>query len=239
MNIKGIRLIFLLSAILIISICTNYNFSNSFGVESNEVNFKIYPSDSKPYGISYGDWTGKWSQWINSIPVNENPLRDTSGVNCAQKQSGPVWFLVGTDGGEATRKCTIPYGKSILFPVINAFIGSVNNPELQSETDFRTAASKLIDSVTHIRVTIDGKEIPDADIHRISSPLFNLTYPENNLFNVIANTTDKGVSDGYWIFLEPLSKGEHKIHFGGSIVDITPTGNVNFVTDTNYESTIN
>ncbi len=224
--------------ILIISICTNYNFSNSFGVESNEVNFKIYPSDSKPYGISYGDWTGKWSQWINSIPVNENPLRDTSGVNCAQKQSGPVWFLAGTDGGEATRKCTIPYGKSILFPVISVYVTAMDNPEAKTENLLREKTTKAIDIVTHIQSSIDDSEISEADIHRISSPLFNLTYPESNFFNLPANTTDKGVSDGYWIFLEPLSKGEHKIHLGGSVIDITPTGNVNFVTDVIYNLVI-
>ncbi|MDQ6865384.1 MAG: hypothetical protein M3044_16350, partial [Thermoproteota archaeon] len=29
----------------------------------------IFPVDSKPYGISYPDWTVKWWQWADSIPT--------------------------------------------------------------------------------------------------------------------------------------------------------------------------
>jgi hypothetical protein len=31
-----------------------------------------------------------------------------------------------------------------------------------------------------------------------------------------AKTIDKAASDGYWIFLKHLSKGEHRIFFAGS-----------------------
>lgn len=67
----------------------------------------VFPVDSKPYGISYPDWTVRWWQWADSIPTPLNPASDKTGQNCAQSQSGPVWFLAGTFGGKAERPCSI------------------------------------------------------------------------------------------------------------------------------------
>lgn len=81
-------------------------------VIAQSTNSKIVPSvsplGSKPYGLTYGEWTAKWWQWTLSTPKDVNPGGDTTGKNCALKQSGPVWFLSGTFGGSATRVCTIP-----------------------------------------------------------------------------------------------------------------------------------
>ena len=55
----------------------------------------VYPPGSNPLGVTYGEWTAKWWQWLLSIPGPVNPNLDTTGANCAQGQSGPVWFLAG------------------------------------------------------------------------------------------------------------------------------------------------
>ena len=75
--------------------------------------------DSKPYGLTYGEWTAKWWQWGYSIPKDINPAYDDTGKNCAQKQNGPVWFLAGTYGHAVNRGWDIPAGKAILFPILN------------------------------------------------------------------------------------------------------------------------
>ena len=38
----------------------------------------VFPVDSKPYGLTYGEWTAKWWQWALSIPKDINPAGDTS-----------------------------------------------------------------------------------------------------------------------------------------------------------------
>ena len=76
--------------------------------QTSSNNAGIFPVDSKPYGISYPDWTVKWWQWADSIPTPLNPASDKTGQNCAQSQSGPVWFLAGTFGGKAELTCTDP-----------------------------------------------------------------------------------------------------------------------------------
>ena len=56
----------------------------------------LFSSDSKPYNLTFGEWTARWWQWGYSIPKNINPAYDDNGRFCVQKQSGPVWFLAGT-----------------------------------------------------------------------------------------------------------------------------------------------
>jgi hypothetical protein len=56
----------------------------------------IFTTDSRPYGLTYGEWTAKWWQWAYSIPSDVHPAYDDNGKYCAEGQSGPVWFLAGT-----------------------------------------------------------------------------------------------------------------------------------------------
>jgi hypothetical protein len=64
-------------------------------------------------GLTYGQWSEKWWQRAFSLPDNF--------TDCTENQpTGPVWFLDGTTGGSATRSCTVPAGKNIMFPLFNA-----------------------------------------------------------------------------------------------------------------------
>jgi len=43
-----------------------------------------------------------------SIPAAHSPIADTTGKDCTQQQSGPIFYLAGTSGGGAvTRKCAV------------------------------------------------------------------------------------------------------------------------------------
>ena len=61
-----------------------------------------FPPDSIPYQRTYAEWTAEWWKWFISIPTGDNPLNDPSGERCALGQQGPVWFLVGSGGGESS-----------------------------------------------------------------------------------------------------------------------------------------
>ena len=80
---------------------------------------ELYDPDSRPFGRTFAEWTARWWKWILSVAKTENPLFDGNGRNCANNQTGPVWFLAGTFEGPAERSCTIPADKAILSPVIN------------------------------------------------------------------------------------------------------------------------
>jgi hypothetical protein len=201
--------------------------------KGSPVNQTVFSIDSKPYGLTYGEWTAKWWQWALSIPANDNPTVDKSGEKCSVGQNNSsVWFLAGTGGGEAVRSCTIPSGKAILIPIINVECDSLDL-NLKTESDLRKCAKADQDKATNLQAVIDGVALTDLEKYRVQSPLFNVTIPKDNVGGYPPGST-QAVSDGFWILLKPLPPGKHEIHFSGSLVDFTTTGPLNFITDAKY-----
>jgi hypothetical protein len=62
----------------------------------------------------------RWWSWAAAAPKGQNPIADATGKFCARNQPDDVFFLAGTFGEENVfRKCTIPAGKPVYFPVVN------------------------------------------------------------------------------------------------------------------------
>src|SRR5688500_7378520 len=99
-------------------------------------NNATYAPSSEIHGHSYGEWTAKWWQWFLAIPNEGHPVRDLTGEKCSVNQSGPVWFLVGAWFEALERNCEVPYGKSILFPIVNTEC----SPAEPGMTDYKTEA---------------------------------------------------------------------------------------------------
>ena len=197
----------------------------------------VFSPNSKPYNLTYSDWTAKWTQWEYSMPEALNPAVDGTGKNCANNQSGPVWFVAGNFGGSVTRQCTIPSDKGILVPIINVLCDSATEPDLDTEEELRACAKADQDLVIGKEITVDGVNIGNLDSYRFQSPLFNLTLPENNIAGIPPQTA-KAVSDGFWILLEPLAPGNHEIHFKAAVGDPTAVGITNFALDVTYLLTV-
>jgi hypothetical protein len=102
---------------------------------------------SKPYGLTYADWTTKWWQWAYSVPRNVNPSYDDSGRYCTEGQTGPVWFLTSSYKHAVDRHCNIPAGKSILLAILNSECSFAEFPSLKTEQDLRNCAKQMQDSV--------------------------------------------------------------------------------------------
>src|SRR6187200_1961466 len=68
----------------------------------------VAPVKSQPNGHSYGEWSAAWWQWAEATPTSVNPVLDRTGAQCAQGQTGHVWFLAGSFGTDVlNRSCTI------------------------------------------------------------------------------------------------------------------------------------
>ena len=188
----------------------------------------IFSIDSKPYGMSYADWGENWIKWALSTPKNENAAYDETGKNCAARQSGPVWFLAGTFGTSVKRHCVVPFGKAIFFPVIEKECSFAEESEqLKTEEELIGRASFMMDIVTKMEVIVDGHSLPDLKNYRVRSRVFDLWFPEDNVYNVPSGFT-RSVTEGYWVFLKPLKAGKHNLYFSaeakipqGPIADIT------------------
>jgi hypothetical protein len=199
-------------------------------------NPSVLPIDSRPYGLTYAEWTAKWFKWLLEIPSNNNPANDDTGKNCAVNQSDPnVWFLAGTPGGHAERTCTIPAGKAILFPIV---------AEWCSEAEFNKVGKDLVklcrciieEWVTEKEVTFDDRHIlrgRQLDQYLVPSKHFKCTLKENNIFDLKKGSTDS-VSNGYWLMIrkEALSGDrDHTLHFSAKQPG-------RFDTDVTYKLTI-
>jgi hypothetical protein len=201
----------------------------------------VLPPNSDAFGKTYGEWSAAWWQYVELQPVASNPLTDPTGALCAVGQSGKVFFLVGATGsGTATRnQCTVPAGKALFFPLVNAFnvhipcsngltppaCDTLDTPEklwdvLQSVIPFRSFAE--------LHASIDG--VPVSNLNPATTPYracagpgagcagsFSLTIPApGDLFGDPAGTYALTVADGFYLLLAPLAPGAHTITFGGS-----------------------
>jgi hypothetical protein len=195
----------------------------------------IAPPDSKPYGKSYGEWSARHWQWLYSLPADRNPLLMDGNVDLSLGQeSGPVWFLGGSfapvpvAGGylaTANRTGTIPAGKALFFPILDAEC-SVAEGNGTTSAQLGACAISDIDPATGLACEIDGKSVQHLGHYRFESSLFTWgPLPNNSLFgdpvNFPAGTSSPAVSDGYFLMLDPLPPGPHTLHFAGGVPGFT------------------
>ena len=175
----------------------------------------IYDTSSHPCGKSYEEWIRLWWKWLISIQKNKNPAFDRTGELCHTSQdSTPVWFLAGTFGGPTIRKCAIPKGKAILFPIINYECSFADAPSIRSEEELEKQCRQEMDQIGDIYASIDGNKI-EVQGYRVKSKCFTVHIPPNNCLGAISGVT-RIASDGYWLFIESLSIGNHVIKSFGS-----------------------
>jgi len=204
----------------------------------DRLNPLIAPIQTEPLGQTYGRWAAEWWQWALGVPAAVNPLADTTGEHCAQRQVDKVWFLAGSvSTAPVVRTCDVPAGKSLFFPLINTIYGAFLNdpPETRTEEFVRAAGSCTVPA--EISVLIDGLEIHKplrffTGASGSQSPVFNVQMPPGNLFGVDETVTPELVlspsaEQGYYLFVRPLTPGAHTIRWiasgcsPGSAQDIT------------------
>jgi hypothetical protein len=151
--------------------------------------------------------TERWWNWQGKESEATNPVSDLAGEDCARNQPADVWFVAGTFGGTATRRCTVPQGREIVGPVLN-LTTSPGDP-----------ARMNIDQAS---VIFDGANIPYSEEE----------IPSFEYIGVDGNPLGRGTSNlrgqGYWFRIPPPSKGSHELH-------ITATSDQGFALDVTYE----
>ncbi|HEY8201028.1 MAG TPA: hypothetical protein VII47_06720 [Actinomycetota bacterium] len=197
--------------------------------QAADPNAVVLPPDSHPYGMTYGQWSARWWQWAVSSPKSTNPVLDQTGAHCGVGQSGPVWYLAGTFGGPVTRSCTVPAGKALFFPVVNAFWANDPGGNLTYD-DCLANARKAMTGATG-SADIDGAAVEPANHleqrYRFVSPSFSLVLEADNPFDAPPGTYAPAAADGIYLMVAPLDPGPHVVHFRGfaqgSPPDFPPT----------------
>jgi hypothetical protein len=173
----------------------------------------------------------KWWQWHVSLPNKTNnkyptnltlahPREAYSPEKCAWNQNDKdVWFL--PDGrnlglSEANtpeiRECTVPYGKALLVQIYGG--GCSYGEGLKTDQELKDCVNIGLDTV-EFTAKVDGVEVMSSKNRGDFLPepySYDLTYTQDNLYDVPAGTY-KAMAGGYFLFVKPLSVGDHRIEF--------------------------
>jgi hypothetical protein len=180
------------------------------------------PGQSSTASGASGKLAATWWQWALSEPADTNPLIGgyTGGPQCdgqlLSPTQGNTWFLAGSFGASAVeRTCAVPAGTQLFFPVFNAAYLRVPTDPGDTEAHLFDQAHGYVDAALADRkfsmvVTVDGKAVPNKSIVRAEAGVFS---GESPFF--VSETNPSGfyeaVTDGLWVTLPALSKGEHTI----------------------------
>ena len=200
-------------------------------------NPSIYPPGTKPYGLTYGEWSAKWWQWALRYQKQITQWMMTLGRIAIEVRMAQSGFELGLEVARAQRSCVVPSGKAILIPILNAECSTAEFPNFRTDAELRLWSKSGFDVVTNVDAIIDGVHLRGLEKYNTESPPFTVTFPENNVYGVGAGPS-KAVSYGYWIFLKPLSTGKHQIEFSGANVDYTESGTENFALRVKYQLTV-
>ena len=177
----------------------------------------LFNRNERPFGISWEEWAALWCRWMLSIPKKSNPSTDLTGKYCGINQSNQnVWFLTGTFGNAflIRRKCTIQAGKAIFFPILEKEDSFTEDSDLKIESELIRRSKDATDKSINLELVIDGIPIEYMLDYRVQSNIFDLEFPEDNVYEVKPGLT-RSVCDGYWAFIKPPSEGKHHIYFKG------------------------
>jgi hypothetical protein len=203
-------------------------------VDAANVSNAVFSKDAKPFGIPYSEWTNKWWQWNMGMPKASHLREHFDPEKCDMNQEGPVWFLPDGLSGKEFRSCTIPSDKAILVPVLTGNCDNDNPQSPMSDADLLKCASEGGD-FSVVSASLDGIPIKNLKESKVPSPYFNLTVPKDNVFNNIPGTF-RAISDGWYVFLKPLSQGTHELRLFTNVAN--PYHNeLNYASELTYNIT--
>jgi hypothetical protein len=210
------------------------------GSSESATNEGVYPPSALVLGRTYSQWGDEWWKWALAIPKSRNPMVDETGASGAEGQSGPVWFLCGTVGTSAERSCTVPSGKTILFPPVCGFWFVPTDAATPGELP--ALARFTLDHVTEVAAVLDGRALRGLAYYRFhSDDTFVFTGPDepDECIYVHQNGSHEAYADGFWVMLEPLTPGSHELSFRGKVVfPETYPGTQVFETSMTYHLTV-
>lgn len=204
-------------------------------------NALVVPIDRRIGGKSYGEWGAELWKQMYARPRAGNPIEDPDGSRCAERQPhGQVWFLHRNFGGTTVRSCTVPYGKYLFIPLVDAFQNypcvdpNFKPGPQQPLREFLTwgfgpssGSEELIEPFTVLNAEVDGESIEDLARYRAHSGLVSFVGHTSwkPLDPCVDGKPQKAVAAGFYLMLRPLAPGPHVIHFHAEapdcVIDVT------------------
>ena len=184
----------------------------------------VIPPDAAYRGLTYGEWSAEWWQAVFDTPIvgGEHPLISGGAVQGDKSVVflAPPVLPAGTPTVEI--EVTIPPGTALFVPLVTVECSIFEGPPFHGddEPSLRACANDLLDLVSDLSATYDGRELKNLDAYRADSPLFSWgPMPADNPLGAPEGTESDAVAAGYYLMLPPPSVGVHTITVGAAIDD--------------------
>lgn len=156
------------------------------------------PDGRAPASLHSADVQSAWWSWASGVPSGRNPVEDTTGADCAVHQPHKVWFLAGTFGGNAARRCVVPAGRILVAPLVNLEGSKRDCAEFMA-----SATGELrIDGVAHRSLRWAGVKVTTSAV--AGNPITQ----KAGLY--------RGYACGLWVISRPLARGRHVVTIRGA-----------------------
>ena len=200
-------------------------FSNSCVLSSESLSLTASGGEN-PYGKPLEEWAKDFWQWHATLPqdvVSIDPKTNLNNCILGSDEQGKMTFLFNVYDVDYSTKCGITSKSPILIPLLvgecdpeapgaeSSKIEDLQACPRESDETMVSWEVKLDNHVLFKKAGID--EVNAQWISKIlvrNSSLFNLTFPEDNLFEADPGTFPAAV-DGYYLILDPLLPGEHTL----------------------------
>ena len=194
--------------------------------------------DEPVCGQKIQEWLKAWHRWYLSIPEKRHPIfshlsreyerrqdqnqgklsfLDVRQSEIPEECEAKVWFLTGGYQGPISTRSFIPPGRFyILTPVYSAWASTEEYPSLNSPQELNDFCADDVQGA-NVHATLDGHDIA-SNLIKVEKP-FGVNLPEENVLGLKLRGKKKTiniVSNGHWVWLKPLSIGDHRLHLSGS-----------------------
>ncbi len=228
-------LLFLVASVLLIFIILPVQSSHAV---------ELYSANDKPFGITLGDWIGKWWNWWISLTTEQVPKTD----GCLMNEWGPMIMLMNpTETSPPLQKCNISSKQGIMIALWSGFC-EASNPSLaeyhysykdlslkcvrEDVNSGAIVASLKVDGIVISKVDVDSSRKGGSYVRlrdyktnalELYSPGFNISIPNADTAKMSGQVEDGGTfrsgAGGWYVFLKPLSPGQHEIEYSNAVRD--------------------
>jgi hypothetical protein len=169
---------------------------------------EVLPPDESFAGGTLGEWSARQWQWSESFPADDSPSMSDQG--CGFGQFGPVFLLENTG---VDRTCVVAEGTAIYVVVADVECSTGEPPPFfgRTEEELRACAAAWADEITDSEASINGDDVGDLDAYRAASPVFTLTFGENNNFGAEPGVVAQAVSEAYSFIIAPPPPGDYEL----------------------------
>ncbi|MBB5507785.1 hypothetical protein [Paraburkholderia atlantica] len=185
----------------------------------------VVPLNARFRGKTYAQWEASFWQWALALPLGPlpHPFNDCTNRPISAGQTGNVWYWSAPDLPDQICNQSanvIPAGTAIFLTTLDVEASSLDPEPFYAATAAgqRAIAHQFANYIQNVFVSVDDVPIANVSAYRTMTDQFPFTAPTPWVFDP-TGTGGNGtaVGDGYFLLLEPLSAGSHKIHYGGNI----------------------